>query len=416
MRSGSRNGDRSAMEFRYPGEAPDMSLSRRAFMGTAAALGAAIPSLADAQSPQSPQERGGEIPRVDRAFVLSGGGARGAYEAGAIDYMARSRGLAEGSKFAPYGLIAGTSIGALNGYFAATGQYELLRTLWYSIAREAPVRLKRQYDKIPGPNYGVGSRFAQAIHLASGLTSTPSGIFDGNYLRAWLAQYIDPHRAVLMPFIFTTTNLTTQQAEFFYMVPNSLDASVQEAAARAIRGIVGPGVSVREATSGLVLDALRASAAIPVAFDPVKMDDGAGVLCDYVDGGVTANTPISAARIGASAMDVVFLDPIVDAYEYGNTIEIATGVFGAMQRRILDADIRAAYLETAGKRAMMRSGERDLRDAAANLYDVDIFTMRPERELPVAMIGFDDAKGLFATYKLGFADAARGFTRFELQW
>lgn len=389
-----------------------MTLSRKAFVNAAAAIAASLPRAGRAAPGASGP--GNVIPRVDRALVLSGGGARGAYEAGIIDYIARSREIAVGAPLAPYGLIAGTSIGALNGYFAATGQYALLRELWYSIARERPVRLKPQYGKIPNPDSGVGNRVAQAIHLAAGANSSTRGVLDGTHLRNWLEGYVDPQRPVLMPFIFTATNLTTQQAEFFYMLPSAPDAERRELAAQAFRRIVGPGVIIREATPDLVLDALRASAAIPVAFDPIAMVNESGNVCEYVDGGVTANTPISAARVGASALDVIFLDPVVDAYEYGNIVEIATGVFGAMQRRILDADIRAAYLETLGKRALMRSFDTSLQTIASNLFDVDIFTIRPKKELPVAVIGFDDADGIFATYKLGFNDAATGFVPFEL--
>ncbi len=387
-------------------------VSRKTFVGgvTAFTMGATQVARAQSMLPAIlPQ-----LARVDRALVLSGGGARGAYEAGIIDYLAQSRNTAVGSALAPYGLICGTSIGALNGYFVATGQYALLRRLWYSIARESPVRLKREYQKIPEENRGVGSRLAQAIHLASGLTSKTRGVLDGEYLHAWLAQYVDPQRPVITPFLFTTTNLTTQQPEFFYMLPKSPDESRHDAAARVVQSIVGPGVIVREARPDLVLDALLASAAIPVAFDPISMKNEAGETCDYVDGGVTANTPVGAARIGAKQMDVIFLDPVIDAYDYGNALEIATGVFGAMQRRILDADIRSAYLETVGKRAFLQSVDARVRATAANLYDVDIFTMRPEKELPVAVIGFDDADGIFETYKLGFADAAHGFAPFQL--
>ncbi|MEO9169664.1 MAG: patatin-like phospholipase family protein [Candidatus Aquilonibacter sp.] len=383
--------------------------SRAAFLFASGATLAALPARAPAQSSASPR-----IPRVERALVLSGGGARGAYEAGIIDYLVSSQAIPTGETLTPYGLVCGTSIGALNGYFVATGQYGLLRRLWYSIAREQPVRLKREYQKIPETSHGVGTRVAQAIHLAAGLNSNTRGILDGEYLRRWLGQYIDPQRPVLTPFIFTTTNLTTQQAEFFYMLPREPSAALTRVAADAFRGLVGPGVSIREATPDIVLDALRASAAIPVAFDPVRMTNDAGEICDYVDGGVTANTPVSSARIGAKAIDVIFLDPIVEAYAYGNTIEIATGVFGAMQRRILDADIRAAYLETVGKHALSQSHDARTRSVASSLYDVDIFTLRPKKELPVAVIGFDDAEGLFTTYKLGFADASGGFSPFSL--
>ena len=147
----------------------------------------------------------GRPDRVSRALALSGGGARGAYQAGIIDYLRLSRQIPEGAPLQPYGLIAGTSIGALNGYFVA-----------------------------------------------------------------------------------------------------ALSAELRERAVTAIRLTVGPTAVLREATPDLLIDALRASTAIPVAFDPVELPAHKGGGNDlYVDGGVTANTPVGAARVAATRIDVV---------------------------------------------------------------------------------------------------------------
>lgn len=56
---------------------------------------------------------GAEEP-LDRALVMSGGGARGAYEAGLIGALAAAGAVADGSPRLPYELVCGTSIGALN--------------------------------------------------------------------------------------------------------------------------------------------------------------------------------------------------------------------------------------------------------------------------------------------------------------
>ncbi len=367
---------------------------------------------------------GAALPRVDRALVLSGGGARGSYQAGRIAAMVAEDSLADGRPLAPYGLVCGTSIGALNGYFVATGQYRLLRHLWYSIAQQRVIRLKREFASIPQEQAGVGTRIWQAMRLALGLNSRVKGVLDGAYLRRWLAQYVDPARPVLTPFVWTVTNLTTQQPEFFALLPEAPDAATKAEAVRALSATVGSGAVLRMATPDLLVDALQASAAIPVAFEPVTLPGVDGSPQQYVDGGVTANTPVSVARAGAKAIDVVFLDPLVEAYSYGSAIEIASGAFGAMQKRILEADLRAAYFETFGKRAILGTNERDRNDGASNadadnenlgrfvhsLYDVDIRTLRPQKELPVDVIGFDDERPLMDTYRIGYADARRGFT------
>ena len=102
---------------------------------------------------------------------------------------------------------------------------------------------------------------------------------------------------------------------------------------------------LREATPDILIDALRASTAIPVAFDPVELPTADGSSRDLdVDGGVTANTPVGVARAAARNVDVVLMDPPFEREDYKNAFEVGYGVFGAMQRRILESDLRAGYL------------------------------------------------------------------------
>jgi NTE family protein len=75
--------------------------------------------------------------------VLSGGGARGAFQAGMIGNWVSARGVKNGQRLEPYDLVAGTSIGALNAYLIALGQYDRLREMWYNVGNEAIVQLNR---------------------------------------------------------------------------------------------------------------------------------------------------------------------------------------------------------------------------------------------------------------------------------
>jgi predicted acylesterase/phospholipase RssA len=387
---------------------PRATPNRRAFL-TSAIAAATLPATAGA-APLDPDHPG----RVARALVLSGGGARGAYQAGLIDYLRLSRQIPDGAPLAPYGIVTGTSIGALNGYFVATGQYDTLRALWYSIADQHVIQLKNRYAKIVNDDSGVGTRFVAAMRMVLSLTSHDTGVIDGDHLRAWLGRYIDPTRPVVMPFIWTVTNLTYQSAEFFYLVPSALNAGQRQGAIRAIRLTVGPTAVLREATPDLLIDALQASAAIPVAFDPVALPavTGGGTNL-YVDGGVTANTPVSPARAAATRIDVVLLDPPLQRTDYRNALEVGFGTFGAMQRRILEADLRAAYLETYGKRSIESVNAPQMRVLAAALYDSDIYQMQPQDELPVGVIGFDDRDNIYKTFEIGFEDARRGFVPYR---
>ena len=189
-------------------------------------------------------------------------------------------------------------------------------------------------------------------------------------------------------------------------MPSALSAELRERAVTAIRVTVGPTAVLREATPDLLIDALRASTAIPVAFDPVELPAPKGGGTDlYVDGGVTANTPVGAARVAATRVDVVLLDPPSQATHYRNALEVGIGTFGAMQRRILEADMRAAYLETFGKRAIGEHNSVEESLLASILYDSDIYQMQPQDELPVGVVGFDDRENIYKTFKIGFEDA-----------
>ncbi len=324
--------------------------------------------------------------------MLSGGGAGGGVEAGMIGYLRGWKRRPGGGPLHPYGLVAGTSIGALNGYFVATGQYSLLRDLWYTIAEQDVIRLKPRYANMTDEDSGVGTRFTAAMRLVLGLAKSDTGVIDGEHLREWLARYVDPSLPVVMPFVWTVTNLTDQSPEFFYLVNSVVTPRERAAAVGAMRVTVGPHAVLREATPDLLIDALRASAAIPVAFDPVPLPAPSGDgINEYVDGGVTANTPVGVARAAALRIDVVLLDPPFQSTHYHNALEVGFGVFGAMQRRILEADLRAAYLESA-----------------EGLLECAIATLQPKRELPVGVVGFDDRENIYKSFKIGFEDAARG--------
>lgn len=63
------------------------------------------------------------------ALVLSGGGAKGAFQVGAEKYLREQKGYR-------WNVISGVSIGALNGAFMAMGAHERLEELWRGITAQ----------------------------------------------------------------------------------------------------------------------------------------------------------------------------------------------------------------------------------------------------------------------------------------
>lgn len=228
------------------------------------------------------------------ALVLSGGGARGAYEAGVIHYIRTA--LPAAQRQARFNFYCATSVGAINaGFLAATAdrpqdQGRLLRALWEDVRQDRIFR--RDW-------FAVGRFLLQTgVGLLSNFLRLDPGkqrlkrrnrfvsLFDTTPLPAYLASLIDlpqigrnlaaGHFDALA---LAATNLDTDGTELFVQrrpeVPYSGDFPVHD---------------VR-----IGIEHILASAAIPFAFPPIRVGQ-----TYYCDGGVRLNTPMSPAiQLGA---------------------------------------------------------------------------------------------------------------------
>ncbi len=363
---------------------------------------------------------------LDRALVLSGGGARGAYEAGIINALAAAGHVADGTALAPYELVCGTSIGALNGWFVATGQYAKLHDLWYGISGQQLIRPKQQYQAVRDPESGLFNRAASAVSLM-GLTKDQKGVLQNEPVYDWIVRNVDAKTPLVMPLVWAVTNLDRQRPEYFYVRPAGSGDRLPERVVHALQLTLGPHTVVREATPDILHRAIFASAAIPIAFDPVVMPGTDGHDASYCDGGVASNSPVGIAHSVAKAADVVLLDPELDGDEdYKDAIEIAFGVFGTMQRKILEVEMRNTYFQSQGKRALTTLTPQERGRAAQalgstagfmeSLVETSLRYIRPEQTLPLSVAGFNDEVGIGKAYRIGWEDVTlRGFRNYDWQ-
>jgi predicted acylesterase/phospholipase RssA len=389
---------------------------RREFLKTLA-TGSALPSLVGAVPDVA------STALVRRALVLSGGGALGSYAAGVIGCLAAAAGVNDGEMLSPYEMVCGTSIGALNGWFVATGQYSKLRELWYDISAQHLLRLKRQFAALEDPQAGVGNRVASTMNMAS-LAKDQAAFFDSDPVLEWISRNVDPERPVVMPFVWVATNLTKQRPEYFYIRRPQASSTLDEDMVRSLQVTLGPRTIIREATPELFHKQLFASAAVPLLWDPVVMPGPDGSLDQYCDGGVAANSPVSVAHAVAAAADVVLLNPPFEEIpDYKNAIEVAAGLWGTMQQKILASDMRNVYFQSVAKRAFGQlpnadvatatQGEPDLAKYVAALPLTKLAFIRPTQGLPVSGAGFDDEEGIGKAYRIGWNDATGGFTPYD---
>jgi predicted acylesterase/phospholipase RssA len=367
------------------------------------ALAAATTARAAAQTSDAPQ-----IDIIDRestTLVLPGGGARGAYEAGAVEGLRQRAGISDGVD-----AVVGTSIGAINGWFVATAQYSALRRIWESIASEDIFRIKKRYLATVTPSSGILTRVFEAALISQGLTSNVTGLLDGTRIRDWLARNVDPTTPLVMTFVFSLTNLDAQSAEIFYRSPVQPTLAARTVALRRLRQIFGKTLSAREIEDEHLVAALAGSSAIPILLDPVTIPFADGPRT-YIDGGVADSAPLDLARANSRRLQLILVDPAhIPLMRFPNAAAVGTAAFSIAQSRILEASLLDAYRSTRGKRLFkgvaVNAEQRAFLDET---FDVELSLIRPSHELTVEVAGFHDAKAIAETYELGRQAGLAGF-------
>src|SRR5262245_49010575 len=207
----------------------------------ALAVGAVGPSPGNAEpAPCATHRAAWDAPT---ALVLSGGGAKGAYEAGVAAALVDA-GLS-------IDLVAGSSAGALNAAMIAASRVDRLEALWRGLEREKIYSLR-------APVLFAGLLPGWLTLLA---LDRAGSLFDAGPLRDLIAATveIDRIRESRIGLLVTTTDLERREKRVF----DNRTVSV---------------------------DALVAAAAVPGAFPAVEVD---GAL--LVDGGLTGRAPVLEA-------------------------------------------------------------------------------------------------------------------------
>ena len=224
-------------------------------------------------------------------LVLSGGGARGAYEAGVLTYIAD----ALPDLLARIRVITGSSVGAVNAMFLASrgltpeSPHELAR-LWRGLTIDENLSLSSfQALKMLGA--------APLRLLRIGLRSPATGILDAKGLWRRVSAGVDwtrLHRHVqggrFDAIAIAGTDISTGETHLF----------VDAAAGRLPAGPTRISEVIAVPTR-LGLRHVLASAAIPLLFSPVQIGDRW-----YMDGGIRHNTPLSPAlHLGAESLLII---------------------------------------------------------------------------------------------------------------
>jgi NTE family protein len=235
-------------------------------------------------------------------LVLSGGGARGAYEAGVLSVLVP---VLEARGECPT-IIVGTSVGALNAvYLAAQAQRG-----WVSaVEAGCDVWGKLGYGQVLGPllsarELGRGVRYG--LEFVGVPVRGVASVLDNAPLAETIERLVsfeqlaeNVREGVIDTAAVAATSYDTGRSVVFY--ERSSGEPVEDDAVRAIDYAPTPLAGVH----------VRASAAIEALFPAVEVTEPADVGGWYGDGGTSLNTPLKPAlAFGAERLIVIGLNSL----------------------------------------------------------------------------------------------------------
>jgi NTE family protein len=234
------------------------------------------------------------------ALVLPGGGARGAYEAGALSELLPAL-EARGERVS---IFCGTSVGAINAAQLASladrpaaEQTETTVNRWLDMRKGDVIR------RMVGP--GLPLTVARFIGETLDLPGVSvAGLLDPTPLSASLDRWIDwdglhanTRSGRVRAACIVATSISHGRPVAFVESAGTLPANP-------------PNTHLRYLGVELAGEHVRASAAIPLLFPPVEVGGPEGIAGHYVDGGTRLNTPIQPAlSLGAQRVIVIGFEP-----------------------------------------------------------------------------------------------------------
>jgi NTE family protein len=244
------------------------------------------------------ESNGGGPPRV--AVVLPGGGARGAYEVGALSVLLP---LLEERGESPV-ILCGTSVGAINAAaLGATADRPADEAVAQLLGQWSALHKGQVFRSVVGP--GLPLTVLRMIGEALEVPGVRlAGLLDPSPLRSSLEAWVDwsaLHR-----------NVRHGVLDAVCVVATSLDRAGPVAFVDSARRVPpsGPADALQYVPAMLKGDHVRASAAIPLLFPPVHVAHPPPHAGHYIDGGTRLNSPVSPAlALGADRVVVIGLQP-----------------------------------------------------------------------------------------------------------
>lgn len=203
---------------------------------------------------------------MKRALVLAGGGSKGAYQVGFVSALKEMN--------IEYNIIAGTSIGALNGCLLAQGDFDAMVRLW---------------DEMD-----INTVFAGGFSDDFSFLEIDKMIDQSNLVASFFKNYIKEKGADITPLKRLVRSLLDEEK----LISSPLEFGLCTVQFPSLKPVL---LTKQEMTRDKIFDYLIASASCFPAF-PIYTFDGQS----YIDGGYYDNVPVDLAfSMGADEVIVV---------------------------------------------------------------------------------------------------------------
>jgi len=306
------------------------------------------------------------LPRA--AFVLSGGGAKGAYAVGVMRAVLAGAAPTSDPPSRDPSIYSGTSVGAFN---AAVMASQPGRPALAALDRLEELWLNRVASTLGRCGNGVFRlRGLPVQELDPGCFLHPvRGTFDfarDSVYLAWQAAVRGARFAAstqpLPGRVFESIDVSAfvDDEPLDRLIRHSIDYPGLLASGKAVRVVASNWENGEARVFGnrevaASPETLLASLAIPGVFPEVRLG---GV--PFVDGGLSMNTPLKPAiEAGATEIHVVYLDPLLEDSEYpeaANTFDVFARVFTILTASRMQADLRRARGVNRGLRLLLGRG------------------------------------------------------------
>ncbi|NLJ80710.1 MAG: hypothetical protein GX335_06785 [Firmicutes bacterium] len=331
-------------------------------------------------------------------IVLSGGGAKGAYEAGVLGSLAK--------KIESIQVMTGASIGAINAAIFA----------W---------------------NYEQTGDLTQAAAAVQAIWLELGNLFTISYLRIILSALISLIKTGSPLHFPSLAGKARIKSKLKGLIPQDLkisDLTRIELIINATSLTAGETVSFSRENDSYLLDAVLASSSIPLVFAAQNIKGGY-----YVDGGVFNNTPLRDAIL-AQATDIfvvelkpkskdLYLSTICDQLEYDSVYRVGSRLTELILDKIMYEDLKNArkineiieviqVLRKSGKeRLLIRKLEKSIgfRKNGQIKRRVNFYEIAPSQRLdPPGTFGFGDKKAIREIMLLGAEDGEKQLAQITL--